>query len=86
MSLTTCDVYHSLKILNVGNLYIQTVIINIIAKILTTDSSTITSNRIRYSTCVCTNVTSTKITNSIISTEYCNSISIIHCSYTSGMC
>ena len=53
---------------------------------LTKYCSTITSNRIRYSTCVCTNVTSTKITNSIISTEYCNSISIIHCSDTSRIC
>jgi len=45
----------------------------------------ITSNRISHSTCVCSPITSSNIINGVISTEHCTSISMSHCSNTSGL-
>ena len=47
--------------------------------------STITSNRISYSTCVCSTITCSNIINGVVSMEHCTSSSMIHCSDTSGL-
>ena len=49
------------------------------------NGSTITSNRISYSTCVCSTITCSNTINGVVSTEHCTSTSIIHCSDTSGL-
>ena len=49
------------------------------------DHNTITSNRISYSTCVCSTITCSNTINGVVSMEHCTSTSMIHCSDTSGL-